>query len=54
MTSVLEIVSKLCDSDFNRRAKISDFYTRTWDIFIKARGEGPDKVRLLTLVSSRI
>ncbi|KAG1735579.1 uncharacterized protein EDB91DRAFT_1144094 [Suillus paluster] len=43
--SVLEIVTKLCDSDFNRRAKTSDFYARTWDVFVKAREEGSDKVR---------
>jgi hypothetical protein len=42
--SVLEIVTKLCDPEFNRRAKTSDFYARTWDVFLKARGDGPDKV----------
>ncbi|OAX40462.1 hypothetical protein K503DRAFT_864622 [Rhizopogon vinicolor AM-OR11-026] len=47
--SVLEIVTKLCDPDFNRRAKTSDFYTRTWDVFVKARGEGSDKIIDATL-----
>lgn len=54
MYSVLEIVTKLCDPDFNRRAKTSDFYARTWDVFVKARREGPDKVCLLTLLSSSV
>ncbi|KIK42961.1 hypothetical protein CY34DRAFT_744919 [Suillus luteus UH-Slu-Lm8-n1] len=43
--SVLEIVTKLCDPEFNRRAKTSDFYARAWDVFLKARRDGPDKVR---------
>ncbi|KAG1793627.1 uncharacterized protein HD556DRAFT_465735 [Suillus plorans] len=47
--SVLEIVTKLCDPEFNRRAKTSDFYARTWDIFLKARGDGPDKILDATL-----
>lgn len=45
MISVLEIVTKLCDPEFNRRAKTSDFYARAWDVFLKARRDGPDKVR---------
>ncbi|KAG1803482.1 uncharacterized protein BJ212DRAFT_1395763 [Suillus subaureus] len=47
--SVLEIVTKLCDPEFNRRAKTSDFYARTWDVFLKARGDGPDKILDATL-----
>ncbi|KAG2059969.1 hypothetical protein BDR06DRAFT_967508 [Suillus hirtellus] len=47
--SVLEIVTKLCDPEFNRRAKTSDFYARTWDVFLKARGNGPDKILDATL-----
>ncbi|KAG2140575.1 hypothetical protein DEU56DRAFT_900794 [Suillus clintonianus] len=47
--SVLEIVTKLCDPEFNRRAKTSDFYARTWDVFVKAREEGPDKILDVTL-----
>lgn len=47
--SVLEIVTKLCDPEFNRRAKTSDFYARTWDVFVKAREDGTDKILDATL-----
>ncbi|KAG1762814.1 hypothetical protein EDD22DRAFT_538495 [Suillus occidentalis] len=47
--SVLEIVTKLCDPEFNRRAKTSDFYARAWDVFLKARRDGPDKILDATL-----
>lgn len=43
--SALEIVNKLCDLDFNRRAKTSDFYIRTWDKLWEARAGTSDKVR---------
>ncbi|KAI6104183.1 hypothetical protein F5141DRAFT_1204095 [Pisolithus sp. B1] len=36
--SALEIVDKLCDSDFNRRAKAFDFYVLTWDKLSTSRG----------------
>ncbi|KAH0834912.1 hypothetical protein J3R83DRAFT_10560 [Lanmaoa asiatica] len=42
--SALEIVNKLCDPDFNRRAKTSDFYIRTWDKFWAARAGTSDKI----------
>ncbi|KIJ09076.1 hypothetical protein PAXINDRAFT_182178, partial [Paxillus involutus ATCC 200175] len=42
--SALELVSKLCDPDFNRRAKASDFYLRTWDEFLTARAGASDKI----------
>ncbi|KAI9568680.1 hypothetical protein HD554DRAFT_2097289 [Boletus coccyginus] len=41
--SALEIVNKLCDLDFNRRAKASDFYIRTWDKLWAARAGTSDK-----------
>ncbi|KAG1744255.1 hypothetical protein EDB19DRAFT_1696430 [Suillus lakei] len=44
-----KLLPKLCDPEFNRRAKISDFYARTWDVFVKAREEGPDKILDATL-----
>ncbi|KAF9220721.1 hypothetical protein BS17DRAFT_713477 [Gyrodon lividus] len=42
--SALELVSKLCDPDFNRRAKASDFYLRTWDEFLMSRAGASDKI----------
>ena len=42
--SAFEIVNKLCDLDFNRRAKTSDFYIRTWNKLWAARGGTNDKV----------
>ncbi|KAG9311646.1 hypothetical protein JVU11DRAFT_7881 [Chiua virens] len=42
--SAFEVVSKLCDLDFNRRAKTSDFYIRTWDKFKVARAGTNDKI----------
>lgn len=36
-SSALEIIIKLCNSDFSRRAKATDFLSRTWDVF---RGSG--------------
>lgn len=45
--SAFEVVNKLCDLDFNRRAKTSDFYIRTWDKFCAARAGTSDKVYLI-------
>ncbi|KAI6132533.1 hypothetical protein EDD16DRAFT_414525 [Pisolithus croceorrhizus] len=42
--SALEIVDKLCDSDFNRRAKAFDFYVLTWDKLSTSRGGVSDKI----------
>ncbi|KAE9392892.1 hypothetical protein BT96DRAFT_979176 [Gymnopus androsaceus JB14] len=50
--SALEIVSRLCESDFARQAKAADFLQSTWDAFIDAgAGRGEDKV-LDTLLAS--
>ncbi|KAI6045358.1 hypothetical protein EDC04DRAFT_3137273 [Pisolithus marmoratus] len=43
-TSALEIVGKLCDPDFNRRAKAFDFYVMTWDKLSTSRGGVSDKI----------
>lgn len=43
-TSALEIVNKLCDPDFNRRAKAFDFYVLTWDKLSISRGGVSDKI----------
>lgn len=44
--SALEIVSKLCDVDFARRAQAADFLNKAWEMLRKAgAGEpGGDKV----------
>jgi hypothetical protein len=40
----LELVTKLCDTDFARRAKATDFRSRAWDA-LRASGAGDgDKV----------
>lgn len=41
--TALEIVTKLCDHDFARKAKAADFYTRAWDVFVDA-GAAPSSV----------
>jgi hypothetical protein len=47
--SALEIVTKLCDSDFARKAKAADFLGRAWDVLREAgAGEG-DRVLDITL-----
>ncbi|KAI6006937.1 hypothetical protein EDD15DRAFT_9119 [Pisolithus albus] len=43
-TSALEIVNKLCDPDFNRRAKAFDFYVLTWEKLSISRGGVSDKI----------
>ncbi|KAH7911177.1 hypothetical protein BJ138DRAFT_1007185 [Hygrophoropsis aurantiaca] len=42
--SALEVVTKLCDPEFSRRAKAADFYGRTWDVLYEARANGGDKI----------
>jgi hypothetical protein len=42
--SALEIVSKLCDDDFARRAKSTDFLGKAWDALRAAGGGDGDKV----------
>ncbi|KAF5351350.1 hypothetical protein D9758_007979 [Tetrapyrgos nigripes] len=40
-----EIVSRLCDVDFSRKAKAADFLTQTWETFMEAgAGKNQDKV----------
>ena len=47
--SALEIVTKLCDSDFARKAKAADFLSRAWD-GLRAAGAGDgDKVSRIRL-----
>ncbi|KAG6812337.1 hypothetical protein H0H92_003324 [Tricholoma furcatifolium] len=49
--SALEIVTKLCDNEFSRKAKAAEFLSRAWDVFIEAgAGKGEDKL-LDTLVA---
>lgn len=43
--SALEIVSKLCDEDFSRRASAADFLGRAWDVLRTAGAGDGDKVR---------
>lgn len=43
--SALDIVTKLCDIEFARKAKVVDILGRTWDVFIDAgAGQNEDKV----------
>ncbi|KAH7882443.1 hypothetical protein F5I97DRAFT_1816896, partial [Phlebopus sp. FC_14] len=42
--SALEVVNKLCEPDFHRRAKASDFYVRTWHKLLEARAGANDKI----------
>ncbi|KAA1473034.1 hypothetical protein DENSPDRAFT_839449 [Dentipellis sp. KUC8613] len=42
--SALEIVSKLCDAEFARRAKTTDFLSRAWDVLRGAGAGDGDKV----------
>ncbi|KAF8887325.1 hypothetical protein BD779DRAFT_1527473 [Infundibulicybe gibba] len=43
--SALEIITKLCDLEFARKAKAADFLSKTWDVFGEAgAGRGEDKV----------
>lgn len=48
MYSALEMVTKLCDADFARRARIAGFLDRAWSD-LRGAGAGnpgsPDKVR---------
>ena len=46
--SALEIVTKLCDADFSRKAKAADFLGRTWDVLRDAGAGDGDKVRPYT------
>ena len=45
--SSLEIVTKLCDVDFARKAKAADFLGRAWEVLREAGAGDGDKVRLL-------
>ncbi|KAH9174680.1 hypothetical protein EDB89DRAFT_2113475 [Lactarius sanguifluus] len=48
--SALELVTKLCDPDFARRARVTDFRSRAWDA-LRASGAGSgDKVLDVILV----
>ncbi len=54
--SALEIVTKLCDVDFARKAKAADFLGRAWEVLREAGAGNGDKVgqtRLNTLHSSQ-
>ncbi|KAI0764887.1 hypothetical protein C8Q74DRAFT_1204781 [Fomes fomentarius] len=42
--SALEIVTKLCDVDFARRAKAADFLGRAWEVLREAGGGDGDKI----------
>ncbi|KAK0466782.1 uncharacterized protein EV420DRAFT_1505323 [Desarmillaria tabescens] len=49
-SSALEIATKLCDSDFTRKAKAADFIGQTWDTFVEnGAGDGKDKILDLIL-----
>ncbi|RPD65599.1 hypothetical protein L226DRAFT_543211 [Lentinus tigrinus ALCF2SS1-7] len=43
-SSALEIVTKLCDVDFARRAKAADFLGRAWEVLREAGAGAGDKV----------
>ncbi|GJE86670.1 hypothetical protein PsYK624_027510 [Phanerochaete sordida] len=43
-SSALEIVTKLCDEDFARRAKAADFLGKAWDVLRTAGAGDGDKV----------
>ncbi|EKM56922.1 uncharacterized protein PHACADRAFT_172620 [Phanerochaete carnosa HHB-10118-sp] len=45
--SALEIVTKLCDNDFARRAKAADFLGKAWDILRSAGAGDGDKARMV-------
>ncbi|KAG7445164.1 uncharacterized protein BT62DRAFT_933586 [Guyanagaster necrorhizus] len=47
--SALEIATKLCDSDFTRKAKAADFIGQTWDTFVD-NGAGDGKDQILDLI----
>ena len=45
-SSTLEITTKLCDQEFRRKAKATDFFARTWELLLLAgAGKGEDKVK---------
>lgn len=44
--SALEIVTKLCDSDFARKAKAADFFSKAWEGLRGAGAGNGDKVGL--------
>ena len=46
--SALEIVTKLCDVEFARKAKAADFLGRFWDVLRGAGAGNGDKVRFIT------
>jgi hypothetical protein len=54
--SALEIVTKLCSTDFARKAKATDFHTRTWDVLVHSAvgalslPNGKDKILSTILV----
>lgn len=43
-SSALEVVTKLCDADFLRRAKAADFLSRAWELLRSAGAGDGDKV----------
>jgi len=43
-TSALEIISKLTDPDFARKAKSDDFFPRAWEVMRHAGAGDGDKV----------
>ncbi|PFH46671.1 hypothetical protein AMATHDRAFT_199190 [Amanita thiersii Skay4041] len=48
-TSALDIVTKLCDVEFARKAKAADFFGRIWDVFVDA-GAGKNQDKILDLL----
>ncbi|CCM05861.1 uncharacterized protein FIBRA_08097 [Fibroporia radiculosa] len=49
-SSALEIVTKLCDLEFSRKAKAADFLGRAWEVFREAGAGNGDKVLNSVLV----
>ncbi|KAJ7780267.1 hypothetical protein DFH07DRAFT_875948 [Mycena maculata] len=47
--SALEITTKLCESEFARKAKAADFIGPTWDL-LRAAGGGQDEDRLMDIL----
>ncbi|KAJ7623628.1 hypothetical protein FB45DRAFT_926274 [Roridomyces roridus] len=48
--SALEITTKLCESEFARKAKAADFIGPTWELLLSA-GAGQDEDKLLDILS---
>lgn len=46
--SAIELINKLCDTQFARKAKAADFLCKIWDVMRDAGAGRGDKVRALS------